>query len=158
MKSISARNKGLITGILMVALSLFFYYVLNKPFESAFQYIIYLIYTAGIVWTLIDFKNNTPDGITFKTYFAEGFKMFVVTTLIMVLFVISFFYLNPEIRDAKFAENTKLLLEEGNHTAAEIENNTKMMKRSLSTRLQPFLEYHSLPLVKISVKRCALEP
>ena len=55
--------------------------------------------------------------------------MFVIITLLMVFFVLVFFYLNPEIRDAKFAENSKLLLAEGNHTAAEIEKNANEMKR-----------------------------
>lgn len=124
----SARNKGLITGCVMVAVTLFFFYVLKQPFESNFQYIIYGIYTAGIIWAVLDFKKNAAAGEKFKDYFSAGFKMFVIVTLMMVLFVFIFFYFNPEIRDAKFAENTKLLLQEGNHTPAEIEKNTAQMK------------------------------
>ncbi len=129
MNSISARNKGLMTGALMVALSMFFYYGLKKPFESNFQYFIYTVYSAGIIWALLDLKKTAAADATFKSYFAEGFKMFVAATLIMVVFVFIFYYLNPQIRDAKFAENTKLLLQEGNHTPDEIAKNTEQMKR-----------------------------
>jgi Protein of unknown function (DUF4199) len=129
MKNISARNKGLITGTIMIALALFFFYGLKKPFESNFQYIIYGVYTAGIIWCLIDFKKTAAAGAGFKDYFSAGFKMFVVVTLMMVLFVFLFFYFNPELVEAKLAENSKLLLAEGNHTPAEIENNVKGMKR-----------------------------
>ncbi len=130
MNNLSARSKGFVTGFLMVALSLFFFYVLKQPLESNYQYIIYLVYIAGIIWCLLDFKkqagNVTPS---FKEFFSTGFKMFVVVTLLMVLFVFIFFYLNPELRDDKFAENNRLLLIEGNHTPAEIEKNSEAMKR-----------------------------
>ena len=129
MKNLSARNKGLMTGILMIAMALFFFYVLKQPFEGNFQYIIYFVYTAGIVWCLLDFKKTAPVDTKFKEYFSAGIKMFVMVTLLMVLFVFVFFYINPEIRDAKFAENSKLLLAEGNHTPVEIEKNTNQMKR-----------------------------
>ena len=128
MHNISARNKGLITGTVMVAMALFFFYVLKQPFESNVQYIIYGIYSAGIIWAVLDFKKTATGTEKFKDYFAAGFKMFVIVTLIMVLFVFIFFYFNPQIRDAKFTENTKLLLQEGNHTPAEIEKNSAQMK------------------------------
>lgn len=129
MKTLSPRNKGFITGLLMVALALLFFYVLKKPVESNYQYIIYVVYAAGIIWCINDFKKIAPPETKFKEYFATGFKMFVIVTLMMVVFVFVFFYFNPEIRDLKFAENNKLLLAEGNHTPAEIESNTSQMKR-----------------------------
>ena len=129
MKTISARNKGFITGTVMILLSLFFFYVLKKPVDSSLQYIVYTIYSAGIVWCLFDYKKTAAADTKFKEYFSTGFKMFVIVTLMMALFIFIFFYFNPEIRDAKFAENNKLLLAEGNHTPAEIETNTSAMKR-----------------------------
>jgi len=129
MTNISARNKGLITGAVMIALGLFFFYGLKMPFESNLQYVIYSVYTAGILWTLFDFKKTAAADAKFKDYFSAGFKMFVIVTFLMVVFVFVFFYFNPEIRDAKFAENNKLLLQEGNHTPDEIAKNTDQMKR-----------------------------
>lgn len=128
MNNLTPRNKGLVTGLVMVLLSLFFFYVSKQPLESNYQYIIYFIYIAGIIWCLRDFKKQAESLPTFKEFFGTGFKMFVVVTLIMVLFVFIFFYLNPQIRDTKFAENNRLLLLEGNHTPAEIEKNAEAMK------------------------------
>ena len=128
MSIISGRNKGLITGTVMVLLALFFFFGLKQPFESSYQYILYALYSAGIIWCLLDFKKKSAATPTFKEFFSAGFKMFVVVTLIMVVFVFIFFYFHPEIRDAKFAANNQLLLQEGNHTPAEIERNSNMMK------------------------------
>lgn len=129
MKTLTARNKGIITGTVMVLLSLFFYYVLRQPLESYYQYAVYTVYIAGIIWTLISFHKSGSNALKFKDYFQEGFKCFAIVTFFMVVFVFIFFKLNPGIRDTKFAENNRLLLQEGNHTAAEIEANTKQMKR-----------------------------
>ncbi len=128
MNNLTPRNKGLITGTVMVVLSLFFFYVSKQPLESNYQYIVYLVFVAGIIWCLMDFKKQAAGLPTFKEFFGAGFKMFVIVTLIMVLFVFIFFYLNPQIRDTKFAENNRLLLLEGNHTPAEIEKNAAAMK------------------------------
>jgi hypothetical protein len=129
MKTISARNTGLITGLIMILLSLFFFYVLKKPLESTYQYIIYCVFVLGIIWTLATYKKANTELPGFKDFFSEGFKMFAIVTLLMVLFIFIFFYFNTEIRDAKFAENDKLLLQQGDHTPVEIEENTKQMKR-----------------------------
>lgn len=129
MKNITPRTKGLVTVIIMIALALFFFYGLKKPFDSNYQFIIYTVYAAGIIWCLWDFKKNVPENSKFKDFFSAGFKMFVIVTLIMVFFVLIFFYLNPHITDARLAENNKLLLAEGNHTPAEIEKNANEMKR-----------------------------
>ncbi len=129
MKNITPRTKGFITAIIMIVLALIFFYVLKQPFDSNYQFIIYAVYAAGIIWCLLDFKKTAPENSKFKDYFSAGFKMFVIVTLIMVFFVLIFFYLNPQITGARLAENNKLLLAEGNHTPAEIEKNANEMKR-----------------------------
>lgn len=129
MKNVSPRTKGLITAVIMIALALFFFYGIKKPFDSSYQFIIYTVYAAGIIWCLLDFKRSAPEHSKFKDFFSAGFKMFVIVTLIMVFFVLIFFYLNPQITDTRLAENNKLLLAEGNHTPAEIEKNANEMKR-----------------------------
>ena len=113
----------------MILLSLLFFYGLKQPLESNFQYIIYAVFTGGIAWTLMDFRKQAASAPGFKDFFFEGFKMFAIVALLMVAYVFVFFYFNPEIRDAKFADNAKLLLQQGDHTPAEIEENTKQMKR-----------------------------
>lgn len=129
MKNITPRTKGFITAVIMIGLALFFFYGLKKPFDSSYQFIIYTVYTAGIIWCLLDFKKSAPENSKFKDFFSAGFKMFVIVTLIMVFFVLIFFYLNPQITDTRLAENNKLLLSEGNYTPAEIDKNANQMKR-----------------------------
>jgi hypothetical protein len=126
---LNATKKGLLTGIIMTGLVLFFYYVLKYPFNGKEQYVIYSVYVAGILWSLVSFRQGNTETKTFKDYFSTGFKTFIVITLLMVLFTFIFFSFDTSYRESGIAENDKLLLAEGNHTPAEIKNNARQLRK-----------------------------
>lgn len=120
MKNLTATYKGLLTGVLMVLISIgiFFY---KGSFENNLQYITYFVYIAGIVWTLIAFKQSAEENKSFKSYFSQGFKCFIVVTAIMVAFTFIFLKMNPALQQ-EMAQNTRAeLLKSGNKTAQEID-------------------------------------
>lgn len=129
MKYITPTQKGLIVGALMIIASVFSLYGLKNPVESYFQIIVYGMFSVGIVWTLISYSKITVDKKSFKDYFSTGFKTFVVVTLMMALFTYIYFNANTEFRDTKIAENSRLLLLEGNHLPNEIEANSKQLRK-----------------------------
>lgn len=98
MKTITARNKGLIVGVIMIIISILIYGV-KKNFENGLQYIVYITYVAGVLWTLITFKKETGETPVFKAFFSEGFKYFIVVTFLMVLFTLIFILLHPELKE-----------------------------------------------------------
>ncbi len=122
LQNLNATKKGLITGLLMVALSLLVYYI-KLPFDSPVQYLIYIVYAAGIVWTLIGFSRSGEGRKPFGQYFLQGFKCFVVVTLIMVVFSFIFNKLHPEFKEEMVAAYRTELAAKGNSTPAEIEAN-----------------------------------
>ncbi|CAN5117616.1 hypothetical protein BH09BAC6_BH09BAC6_31730 [soil metagenome] len=129
LKNINATKKGLVTGIVIIGLSLFFYYVLKLPLNQKDQYAVFSVYIAGILWSLFSYKNSSGEEKTFKSYFSTGFKTFIVVTLLMVLYTFIFFKFNTAYRDAGIAENNITLLKEGNHTPAEMESNANQLKQ-----------------------------
>ena len=129
MKRLKAQYIGLITGGLMIAASLFSFYVLKLPVESNFQLVVYLIFSAGILWSLINSFTFDADKKSFKDYFSVGFKTFVIVALLMAIFTYVFFSIHTEFRDAKIAENNRLILAEGNHLPQEIEGNANQLKK-----------------------------
>lgn len=129
LQKLNATRKGLLTGLLMIGLVLFFYYALKYPFNGTEQYVIYSVYAAGIIWSLYTFMQARTENKTFKEYFSAGFKTFIVATLLMVVFTFIFFSFDTTYRDSGIAENNKLLLLEGNHTPAEIEGNAQQLRK-----------------------------
>lgn len=129
MKLRTPAQKGLVTGATMVLASLFSLYVLKNPVESNFQFIVYLIFCLGIVWSLFAYMKSTAENKAFKDYFSIGFKTFVVIALIMAIFTFAYFSGNPEFRDSKIAENSKLLIQQGDHLPNEIASNSEQLKK-----------------------------
>jgi Protein of unknown function (DUF4199) len=128
MKKITAGRKGLITVIVMIMLSLFFFYGLKQPIDSPYQNIIYIVYAAGILWALLDFSRTTTKTTKFNEYFSEGFKTFIMVTFLMVIYTLTIYLCNPQIKESKLALNNQMLLQEGNYTPAEIAANAEKLK------------------------------
>ena len=126
MRNISAKYIGLLTGGLMVLTSLVMFYQFHYPDTGTVKYVCFSIYTIGIIISLLNFKNNNSNK-DFKDYFSEGFKTFVVITLIMAIFTWVFYKMNPQIFDNIINEINKINALDPNKTPQEvIENGEKI--------------------------------
>ena len=134
MKNFSATYKGLITGSLMILVSIgiFFY---RGNFENRLQYITYCVYIGGIVWTLIAFKQSSEENKTFKNYFSQGFKCFIVVTFMMVAFTWIFLQVNTELKEEMARHYREDLLRSGNKTPQEIDTMVTNAKQYFVTML-----------------------
>lgn len=130
---ISPTIKGLITAILMVAVFLLFYKT-NSDSGSGLQFLIYGIYGAGIVWTLVVYRQSPDNTGKFSDSFQQGFKCFVVVTLGMALFYGLFNYLHPEFADQAAASlREQLVKEKGLPT--EIDDSVASFKKQYTLKL-----------------------
>ena len=128
MKNISAKYIGLITAAAMVAASLILFYILHFPENGKNQYFIYAIYAVGILTTLILYNKNTTEGSAFKNYFSEGFKVFVVVTLIMAVFTFIFYKMNPQILEKALVEINAYNAKDADKTPAEVTANAEKLR------------------------------
>lgn len=133
MITISPTIKGLITGTAMILFSVWIYSS-RGSFENNLQYITYAIYVAGVIWTLVAYSRMEVLK-TFGTYFSQGFKCFIVVTLMMVAFTIGFLKMNPGMRE-EMAQNFRAeLLSRGNKTPPEVESMVLQAKENYTTML-----------------------
>jgi H+/Cl- antiporter ClcA len=82
-----------------------------------------------MVWVLVHRKmlsNNIQ--LTWKDFFAEGFKAFVVVALLMALYTIVFYKINPEVKEKGIAEINKIMTTQGNRTQGEIDQNANTIR------------------------------
>ncbi|CAN5775101.1 hypothetical protein BH11BAC4_BH11BAC4_19950 [soil metagenome] len=134
MKNLSATIKGFITGVIMILISIAIYYY-RGSFENKLQYITYFVYIAGIIWTLAGYKQSHAEPKTFKTYFAQGFRCFIVVALLMVLFTWVFLMLNPHLKAEMATQYRADLLKQGNYTPAEMDSMVLKAKEYFTTML-----------------------
>ena len=105
--TISPALKGLITAVIMIALSLILFYT-NQKGDSYLVYLPYIVYALGIVWTLVAYRRSRSVAPKFKELFGQGFRCFIVITLVMVIFLGLFMKAHPEFKE----ENAKLYKEQ----------------------------------------------
>jgi uncharacterized protein YozE (UPF0346 family) len=119
LKNLNATKKGLITGLIMIGMSLAIYYS-GQPFDSPLQYLIYAVYAGGIIWTLFEFSKSEENTNKFAAFFLQGFKCFIVIALLMVVFTFLFNKMHPEFKDTMAKAYSDDLIKKGNKTPAEI--------------------------------------
>lgn len=126
---IKATYKGLITGMLMVTVSLFFFYGMHLEANGPNQMWVIVLLIAGIVWSLLDF-HHSPNSYAakFKDYFSEGFRTFIIVTLLMVIYTGVFYKFNPSILEGVIAKNEAMILQAGDKTPAEISENSAKLR------------------------------
>jgi MFS family permease len=124
--------KGIITGILMVCISLLVHYT-NVPADSGLHYSIYIIFAAGIMWTLISFSRSASFTGAFADLFGQGFRCFIVATLMMVAFTAIFSMLHPEFALESAQYYREDLVKKGDKTPAEIDELVARAKKQYTT-------------------------
>lgn len=134
LKNLDASKKGIIAGLIMIGLSLAIFYT-GQPFDSPLQYVIYIIYAAGIIWTIYDFSRSEQNTNKFGAFFLQGFKCFIVITLLMVIFTFVFNKMHPEFKEDMAKAYNEELVKKGNSTPAEIADKIGKMKDYYLTML-----------------------
>lgn len=132
MNKITPLIKGLITGILMMSTSLLLIYT-KQPANSGLDNIMYVLYAAGIAWTLLAYSRSQTYVPKFGTIFGQGFRCFIIITLIMVIFTGVYSYMHPEIAEEAAKHYKADLIKDGNKTPAEIETIVANAKKQFVT-------------------------
>lgn len=125
--------KGLITAALMVAVFLLVYRV--NPESRFLQLIIYAIYGAGIVWTLLVYRQSAAFTGKFGDNFQQGFRCFVVVTLGMAVFYGLFNYFHPEFADQAAVTLREQLQQEKGNLPTEIDDMVSNFKKQYTLKL-----------------------
>lgn len=132
MKFFTPTVKGIITGILMIAISISVYLYFDPNTESFLPLLTYVIYIGGIVWTLIDYSKQEVLK-SFKTYFTQGFLCFITVTFLMVLYNIILIKMSPGIIEENAQKTRDELIKIGNKTESEIETIVLQSKEYYTT-------------------------
>ncbi len=124
----SPAIKGLITAVLMIALALIIAFQKNTA-NPEWQYLLYLVYAAGIIWTLISFSRSGTFSGKFSELFGQGFRCFIVVTLVMVIFTGIFIKTHPEYAEQEAKATREYYQGKADKTASEIEEMAQKAKK-----------------------------
>jgi hypothetical protein len=134
MIQLNATLKGVITGLLMITTSIVIYWQL-RSFGNSLQYLVYFLYGAGITWVHYAYTQSAGFENKFGKYFSEGFKCFIVVTLLMVVFTFIFLKTQPALKEQMAIQYKTDATKAGQLTPAEIETALVQMKKYFETWL-----------------------
>ncbi len=122
--------KGLITGTVMIVVNLLLVYY-NMAESKAAQILFYALYAGGIAWTLIAYYNSPNYEPAFGSIFGQGFRCFIIITLMAVIFTAVYTMTHPELAE-KTAENYRTEMQKqgskSSKTPVQIEEDVKKIK------------------------------
>jgi hypothetical protein len=130
MNKLTPLVKGIITGSLMMSTELLVFY---KIMPAGLHFLVYIIFAAGITWTLISYSRSPSFTGAFADLFGQGFRCFIVATLIMVAFTAIFIRLHPEFAVEAAEYGREELIKKGDKTPAEIDTLVGEAKKRFAT-------------------------
>lgn len=127
-KITSHLNKGLIIGLVLVAIGIVFQVM--DIYERWLQWLILGLFCIAIIWACISYASEMEGNVTFGKVFSHGFKTSAVVAIIAIVSFILMYYIMPETK-AKIIEKTREELAKNPQMTDEIiESTTSMMDKS----------------------------
>ena len=123
----SPQIKGIVIGLLLAILAFIFFF--RKMDQNMnIQYISYIAFIGGIIWSVWYYGKQINYQSTFGNYFAHGFKTAAVITAIMIIFFLILMFAFPEFKEDAMDASRKAIAaqkgitEEGINQGMEISN------------------------------------
>ena len=115
----TSTTKGIVISLILIVIALATYF-LNMNTSSWLQYLSYVVFIVGIIWSVNNYGKQIDHNSTFGNYFAHGFKIAAIVTAIMIVYIVIFVYLFPDIREKAIDTARKRMQSKGNMTQEQI--------------------------------------
>jgi len=120
--------KGIVITLLLIIFGLIIYFT-GQMQNQGLNYLQYVIFLAGIIWSCISYSKQMNANVTFGNLFGHGFKTSaVVTVLILIYTFISLKFLFPDIVDKSLEISRKKMEESGKLSDSQIDTQLAMVK------------------------------
>lgn len=115
----TSTTKGIVISLILIVFGLVIYF-LNLNSNSGLQYISYAIFILGIIWSVNFYGKQIDHNATFGNYFAHGFKITAIVTSIMIIYIVIFVYLFPDVKEKAMEAARKSMESKGQMTQEQI--------------------------------------
>jgi len=128
-KVTTSLTMGVIISLILIVIAIIGY-ITGIDQQTWYRWISILIFGGAIIYTCINYGKQSDSNVTFGNTFAFGFKTSAVVTCIMIVFLIIFILVFPDIKE-KAMDTARKQMEEKNQLSQEqIENALAFAKKS----------------------------
>ena len=127
-KVTSTVTKGFVIGLVMIAITLgmtFSGIAMNSPLK----WLSYIIFIVGVIIAINQYGKQINYNSTFGNYFAHGFKIAALVTVIMIVYSVIFITVFPEFKEQALDEARKQMRSRKDLSEENMEKAIDMTKR-----------------------------
>ncbi len=117
----TTTTKGLVLGLLLVVLGIVIYFS-GIDVNGPVKWISLVVFILGIVWSVYSYGKELNYNSTFGNYFAHGFKVTALVTVIMIIYIILLVLLFPEFKEKGIEQGRKAMQEQNKLTKEQIDS------------------------------------
>lgn len=121
-------TKGIVIALILIVLALASYF-LDLKMNGPLQWVGYVIFIGGIIWSVMSFGKEVNHNATFGNYFTHGFKVAALITAIMIIYIIIFVFIFPEFKEKAIVEARKSMQEKNNLSEEQINSGLEMTRK-----------------------------
>ena len=107
----TTTTKGLIIGLILIVLGLVIYF-LKIDINGPVKWVGYVVFIGGIIWSVNSYGKQIDYNSTFGNYFAHGFKVSALVTVILIIYIIIFNLLFPDFKEMAIEQSRKAMVEQ----------------------------------------------
>lgn len=127
-KATSTVTKGFVIGLVMIVISLGLYFT-GLAFDTSVRWLTYIIFIIGVVIAIKQYGQQVNYNSTFGNYFAHGFKISALVTIIMIAYSVIFIAIFPEFKEQALDEARKQMQSNKNISPESLDKAIDMTKR-----------------------------
>ncbi|MEO8823728.1 MAG: DUF4199 domain-containing protein [Ginsengibacter sp.] len=124
----TSSTKGIVISLVLIVIAMITYF-LDINNNSYTQYISFAVFIIGIIWSVNNYGNQIDHNSTFGNYFAHGFKIAALVTAIMIIYVVVFVYLFPDVKEKGMEAARKSMQEKGKLSQEQINQSMEFTKK-----------------------------
>lgn len=134
-KITTTTTKGLVIGLIIIIISLATYFA-NLDVNGPVKWVGFIVFIAGIIWSVNSYGKQVDYNSTFGNYFGYGFKVSAVVTILMIIYLAVFVALFPDFKE-KILEQTR----------AGMRQNDKMTEEQITQAMEISRKFFMVGLI-----------
>ena len=136
-KITSTTTKGLVIGLILVIISLATYFT-KMDLNGPVKWIGFVVFIVGVIWSVYSYGKQLNYDSTFGNYFAHGFKVSAVVTLITIIYLVIFVILFPDFKENILDQTRIGMRQKNNMTEEQISQAMEITKKFFMVGLLGF--------------------
>jgi hypothetical protein len=127
-KVTSTVTKGFVIALVMIVISLGIYFA-GLAFDKYVKWLTYIVFILGVVIAIKQYGQQIDYNSTFGNYFAHGFKVSALVTIMMIAYSVIFFSAFPDFKQQALDAARNEMQSDKNISQETLEKSLELTKR-----------------------------